>query len=388
MQKVLFLAAWYPVRFDAMIGLFVKRHAEIVALQRRVAVLHITADDTNQKIIELYVQQINRVFTVIVYYKNVDTGFLLLNRLCKAVLWLWSFFRGIRIVIRQFGRPHCIHVHVLTLRLGMMAYWLSRIFRVPYFITEHSSYFLPEKNVQRNWVWTGCTRWITHKSQGVSAVSQRLKEAMQTRGYSNKHFVVIRNVVPDIFFQVDLAYRPKDKIVFSNITCFDDRVKNISGLVRTVARLREQRQDFELRLIGTGPDKPAIENLVLQLNLSSHVHFTGLLFDHQLVEEITLADFTVLFSHYETMAVVIAESLACGRPVVATRAGGIHELVGDANGLLVEPGNEDDLLRQLLQMMDTYKKYNPVELRNRAFDMFSTQSVSHAFEKFYSLSHP
>ncbi|MGC8803638.1 MAG: glycosyltransferase, partial [Bacteroidales bacterium] len=178
----------------------------------------------------------------------------------------------------------------------------------------------------------------------------------------------------------------KEKVVFSNITCFDDRVKNISGLVRTVARLREHRTDFELRLIGTGPDKPAIEKLVADLGLTSQIYFTGLLFDDQLVDEIILSDFTVLFSHYETMAVVIAESLACGRPVVATRAGGIPELIGSANGLLVEPGNEEDLLQQLLRMMDLYKNYNPIELRSRAYNMFSTQSVSEAFEKLYSFS--
>lgn len=384
MQKVLFLAAWYPVRFDDMIGLFVKRHAEVVARTHQVAVLHITADEANCKVIETEVNRINGVFTVIVYFKNVTGRLVIFNRLCKGIFWLLAFLKGIIVVFRQFGRPQCLHIHVLTLRLGIMAYLLSRICRVPYYITEHSSYFLPEKNVQRNWAWTQMTRWLTRKSHGVSAVSQRLKDAMLTRGYTHKHFMIIRNVVPDIFFQADPAYRTKDKVVFSNITCFDDRVKNISGLVRTVARLRDYRTDFELHLIGTGPDKSAIERLVSSLGLASHVHFTGLLYDNQLVEEITLSDFTVLFSYYETMAVVIAESLACGRPVVASRAGGMPEIIGATNGLLVEPGNEEDLLRQLLIMMETYKNYDPLVLRKRAIEMFSAQCVSEGFGKLYT----
>lgn len=384
MQKILFLASWYPVRFDAMAGLFVKRHAEVVAQTHQVAVLHVTADYSNQKMIETEVFQVNGVFTVIVYYKKTEGKLPVFSQLIKAIRWLYAFLRGIAIVFCQFGRPHCLHIHVLMLRMGAVAFVLSRLFRIPYYITEHSSYFLPEKNVRRNRLWILATRWLARKSNGLSAVSERLKHAMQDRGYTHPHFRVIRNVVPDVFFQIDPTYQPKDRIIFCNITCFDDSVKNISGLVRTVARLRDYWQDFELRLIGTGPDKPAIEKLVVDLKLDDCVHFTGMLFDDQLVQEIVGSDFTVLFSYYETMAVVIAESLACGRPVVATRTGGIPELVNSSNGLLVEPGNEDDLLRQLLRMMDTYREYDPNQLRIEAIRLFSRQSVSEAFEQFYS----
>jgi glycosyltransferase involved in cell wall biosynthesis len=68
---------------------------------------------------------------------------------------------------------------------------------------------------------------------------------------------------------------------------------------------------------------------------------------------------------------------------VATRTGGIPELVNSSNGLLVEPGNEDDLLRQLLRMMDTYRQYDPDKLRLEAMRLFSKQSVSEAFDRFY-----
>ena len=383
MQKILFLASWYPVRFDAMIGLFVKRHAEVVAQTHEVAVLHVTADYSNHRMIETEVFKVNGVFTVIVYYKRNKGKLPVFSQLIKAIRWLYAFLTGIRIVFRQFGRPQYLHIHVLMLRIGIMTFVLSRLLSIPYYITEHSSYFLPEKNVRRNRWWTIATRWLARKSNGLSAVSERLKHAMQDRGYTHPHFRVIRNVVPDVFFQIDPRYRSKDRIIFSNITCFDDSVKNISGLVRTVARMRNYRQDFELRLIGTGPDKPAIEKLVADLKLDDCVHFTGMLFDDQLVQEIVGSDFTVLFSNYETMAVVIAESMACGRPVVATRTGGIPELVNSSNGLLVEPGNEDDLLRQLLRMMDTYRQYDPDKLRLEAMRLFSKQSVSEAFDRFY-----
>ncbi len=388
MQKVLFLASWYPVRFDPMIGLFVKRHAEIIASTKEVTVLHVSSDITNKRWIETEIKTINKVLTIVVYYKKIHKKILLLSLFFKVLFNFIAYYKGIRLVLKLKGRPQLIHIHVLTLRMGILAYLLSRWYRIPYFITEHSSNYLPEKGVKRNFLWTITSRIIAKKSNGISAVSNRLKESMQAKKYNNKHFYIIRNVVPDIFFKVDIERREKGKIIFSNITCFDDKVKNISGLVRTVARIREKRNDFELHLVGTGPDKFLIENLVKQLQLDDCIKFTGLLENEELVNQYILSDFTVLFSHYETMAVVIAESLACGRPVVVTRTGGIPELINSSNGVLVNPRDEEDLYRKIQFMMQNFGQYNVHDIRSSALRKFSSTSIALAFQRFYSYLPP
>jgi glycosyltransferase involved in cell wall biosynthesis len=369
-----------------MLGLFIKRHAETLTTSNSIAVLHVCFDTNASKSIEIEKETINNVFTVIVYCKKVKSRFFVISNIQKAFLSILAYYKGIKTVFHQFGRPDLIHIHVLTLRPGILAFFLKRRFKIPYFITEHSSYYLPQKKVSKGFLWETATKFLASKSQGISAVSECLKIAMINRGYTHLNFMVIRNIVPDIFFQAALPdNKSSGKIIFSNITCFDDSVKNISGIVRTIDALKNIRQDFELYLVGDGPDRLKIEQLVRTLNLEKYVKFTGLLEDIPLVEQYMISDFTVLFSYYETMAVVIAESLACGKPVIASNSGGMPELINENNGLLVDPGDENDLLEKILLMMNIYKHYNPVLIRNAAYNQFSKAVIAEKFEEFYTI---
>ena len=82
-------------------------------------------------------------------------------------------------------------------------------------------------------------------------------------------------------------------------------------------------------LVGDGKDREIIEQSAHDLVLKNIVQFTGLLEGEQLVDAYNKSMFTVLFSNFENMPVVISESFACGKPVIATRTGGISEFVNE-----------------------------------------------------------
>jgi len=288
------------------------------------------------------------------------------------------------LVVKKFGYPRFIHLHVLTFRTGVLAYIIKIMKGIPYVITEHSSYYLPEKGVNRGFIWEFFTRYFSKKSQGITAVSEYLRNAMIKKGFFVNTFEVVRNVVPDYFFRDYIANKNTDKIILSNITCFDDSVKNISGIVKTIGKLKEIRKDFILYLVGDGPDKKKIETMVNTMNLNDFILFTGLLEGEELLKIYQISDFTVLFSYYETMAVVIAESMACGKPVVASGVGGIPELINSSTGLLVRPGDEDDLLNKINLMINDYKNYDSRYIREYAYNLFSEKAIEEQFLRFYS----
>ncbi len=383
-RNILIIAAWYPVRYDPMIGLFVKRHAEVIAQKNKVSVIHVSSDANNKKSIEIEVTLENNVRTIVVYFKKVNNKTPIISHLRKALLSLAAYYKALRIYHSENPMPDVIHLHVLTLRTGIIAFIYKVLFSIPYLITEHSSYYLPEKKVSRGFIWESLTRFIAKRSNGISAVSEGLKNGMIKKGYINRHFYVIRNIVPDIFFRAEIVQTPtNEEIKFSNITCFDDSVKNISGIIRVIAQLKRIKNHFTLYLVGDGPDRDKIEKLVRELKLTDCVKLTGLKEGTDLVNIYIDSAFTVLFSHYETMAVVIAESFACGRPVIATRTGGIPELVNETNGILVEPANEEDLLNKLLYMIDNYQKYDKFQIREGAYQQFSSEIIAKRFEEFY-----
>ena len=113
------------------------------------------------------------------------------------------------------------------------------------------------------------------------------------------------------------------------------QAKNHALLLQTVARLRESGRDVSLTLVGDGPLRGRLEELARELGISEHVRFAGRRTDTPAFYRD--CDLFVLLSDYEGMPMSIIEAMASGLPVVATRAGGVGELVDDGvSGALVE----------------------------------------------------
>ena len=111
--------------------------------------------------------------------------------------------------------------------------------------------------------------------------------------------------------------------------------KNHALLLQTVARLVESGRDVSLTLVGDGPLRGRLEERARELGISGRVRFAGRRTDTPAFYRD--ADVFVLLSDYEGMPMSIIEAMASGLPVVATRAGGVAELVADGvNGALVE----------------------------------------------------
>lgn len=88
-MKVLYLSPWYPHRYDAMSGLFVRKHAEAVARNCEVCVLFLYADD-NVKKYEVIEQVTNGVREIYVYFPFIDKP--ILRQLTKAIRFVIAFF--------------------------------------------------------------------------------------------------------------------------------------------------------------------------------------------------------------------------------------------------------------------------------------------------------
>ena len=103
-----------------------------------------------------------------------------------------------------------------------------------------------------------------------------------------------------------------------------------------------------LTLVGDGPLRAQLVSLAAALGIADQVHFAGVQRREEVAERMSRAVAVLLPSLSEGWGVVIAESLACGTPVVASRVGGIPEIIGsDAAGILVAPGDEDALAAAL-----------------------------------------
>jgi glycosyltransferase involved in cell wall biosynthesis len=381
--KVLFLARWYPDRYDPMTGLFIKRHAEVAAGFADVAVLYLRAAPEEKRSFEIVQTLENNVNTVIVYY-GTKPGFTFLPAKTRAaILFVLAFIKGYRFLLEKWGRPDLIHVNVLT-RLGIFALWLRIFSGIRYVITEHWSRYLPITGTYTGFFRKIFTRIIVSNAETVSTVSQNLANAMQSHGLSNNRYMVLPNVVDTDSYLTDPQKQKDEKIRFVHISCFEDRSKNISGLLNVISKLTALRNDFECFMVGEGIDLDRMKALATELGLTkNHLTFTGLLENEKLVEAYQNSFFMVMFSNYENMPVVISESFSCGLPVVATSVGGIPEYVNETNGRLVNAADETALLAAIVFMLDHYNDFDKDLIRKNALGIFGKQAVAEKLQDLY-----
>ena len=381
--KVLFLARWYPDRYDPMTGLFIKRHASVAAGFADIAVLYLRAAPEKS-----YGYQVEKkiemgVTTVRVYYGTNSNLPSILTKPLSGLMFVLAFVKGYSLLKNTWGRPRIIHVNVLT-RLGLFALWLRWFSGIRYVITEHWSRYLPVTGTYKGLFRKLLTKIIVRNAAAVSTVSENLARAMQSHGLLNKNYMVLPNVV-DTEAYIPGNERSENKVKrFIHISCFEDRSKNISGLLNVISKLSVLRDDFECLLVGEGMDLDKMKLLAAELGLKEPMlKFTGLLENENLITSYQCSDFMVMFSNYENMPVVISESFSCGLPVIATSVGGIPEYVNNKNGRLVAARDETALLDAIGFMLDHFSDFDKNEIRQQALEIFGKQAVAKKLQELY-----
>lgn len=377
---ILFLTRWYPNRFDPMPGLFIRRHATAVAAMADVTVLYVHPSDCKTvKSSEVEHTTSGNFEEYIIYYpvlKPAIPGVQLL----RAIHYYIHLYRGMRLIFRNRRPASLIHVNILT-RLGLFALLVKTFMRIPYIVTEHWSRYLPITNTYRGLIRKMLTKRVACKAGAMTAVTYNLKRAMEYHGIRNPDFEVVPNVVEHNFFEPPLNQENTKTLL--HVSCFEDRSKNISGLLRAVASLARIRSDFRLLLVGEGQDLEQMKTYANQLQLGKWVTFTGLAEGGELLRLYHAACCLVMFSNYENMPVVINESLACGKPVIATAVGGIPEVIDTSRGILVPPGDEEALYRAMDTMLDHAFSYDATAIREYALSMFSQDVIGARFMEIY-----
>ena len=321
----------------------------------------------------------NNVDTIRIYYKKPKNKILSLLRFYRANMI------GLRLGRKDGrGKPRpydMIHVHILT-RLGVVAWIQKLLHKTPYIITEHWSRYLPGNDFG-GFLRKLATKVVVRNAKLVTTVTDNLAKAMQNHGLKNDNYVVLPNVVNlDMFHISEKKNNTPCKII--HVSCFEDKSKNISGLLESLKIVEQKGIDFQCTLIGDGMDFDIMKAKAEELQLINKVSFTGLLEGQKLADELASGDFLVLSSNYENMPVVILEALASGLPVVSTNVGGIKEMIDETKGILVEPRNKEALAEAIIKMIETHNDYDPNYLRKSVIERYGYESVGKFLDSIYN----
>ena len=210
---------------------------------------------------------------------------------------------------------------------GVAAVLLGRAVARPVVVTARGSDLnvLARHPIPRRWI-----QWAARRADGLVAVSSGLKQRLVELDIPGEPVRVLRN-------GVDLArFRPLERIAARQALGLARRtllavgnlvaLKRHTLMVEALARL----PDFELVIVGEGPERGAIEKVAREFDIASRVRLLGRVPQDRLPQIYSAADLLLLVSTHEGWPNVLLESMACGTPVIVSDMEGITEIVGAA----------------------------------------------------------
>jgi N-acetyl-alpha-D-glucosaminyl L-malate synthase BshA len=225
------------------------------------------------------------------------------------------------------------------------------------------------------------TKFSIEKSDGITTISKYLQDqTADVFGVSNE-IRVIHNFVNCDLYKPAPERQPKEKqlIHLSNFR----PVKRVLDCVRI---LKEVLKSTEARLVmvGDGPERGPAEMLARQLGIDKHVTFLGKQ-DH--VERLIPKHHVLLMpSEMEAFGLAALEAMACGVPPVATRIGGVPELIDDGvDGFLEAVGDIEAQAARVVSLITDEHLYRRASAaaRRAAETRYSTELIIPQYEQYY-----
>jgi N-acetyl-alpha-D-glucosaminyl L-malate synthase BshA len=240
------------------------------------------------------------------------------------------------------------------------------------------------------------TKFGIEQSDGVTAISTYLRDRTHKAFHIDTEIEVIRNFVncdvyvrnPELvaamrprFAEPATANKPQERLLV-HLSNFRP-VKRIQDVVQVFAQVAKA-MPARLMLIGDGPDRSVAEYLARENNVQDRIHFIGK--QDNVNELLPLADLMLMPSEMESFGLAALEAMACSVPTIATRVGGVPELIQDGhNGLLFEIGDVKSMSAAAISLLSDTPRLEAMAQAGRktAQDHFCSSRVIPLYEDYY-----
>lgn len=258
--------------------------------------------------------------------------------------------------VAQYEKLDLLHVHY-AIPHASVAYLCHQILKnkgihVPFVTTLHGTDITL---VGQDPSFAPVVEFSINTSHGVTAVSNYLRNLTESTFSIDRPIEVIYNFVDfERFKKIDKSHfkkaiAPNGERLLVHVSNFR-KVKRIQDAVRMFCNIVDVLPS-KLILIGDGPERLAIEQLVVELNLQASVVFLG---KQDAIEELlAVADLFVLPSQTESFGLSALEAMACGVPVISSNAGGLPEVnIDGKTGFTADVGDYETMATKALLLLE------------------------------------
>ena len=232
------------------------------------------------------------------------------------------------------------------------------------------------------------TRFSIDRSDGVTAVSEFLRKLSSQEFALQKPIVLIPNFVNcDVFKKAqDANHREKFALANEKIIVHISNFRPVKRVTDVIEIFDEVHHHLpaKLLMVGDGPDRLKAECLSRNKGLSEKVIFLGK--QDSVAEILSVADLLLLPSENESFGLVALEAMACEAPVVASKVGGLPEVIREGiDGYLIAPKDVKAMASRTVEILSDPEKHRKMGINARKFAMekFCSTKIIPLYEEYY-----
>jgi len=229
---------------------------------------------------------------------------------------------------------------------AVAASMVNKFLRLPFFVKVHGT------DVNENIKFSGRTRlmryWL-NKAERIFCASKALADELSQRGIDKSKVLVNYNGVnPEIFYPAETKLQRQSFVFVGSLIT----TKGVNELLSAAIICKAKYPDITLDILGEGPMKSTLIDKINEYNLNDSIKLHGSVSLPCVAEFIRNAKVLVLPSYREGVPNVLLESFACGTPVIATRVGGIPEVVNKDVGILIDDRDSKQLANAMIESLN------------------------------------
>lgn len=298
----------------------------------------------------------------------------------KSKIGVLSFSIGALKIIKEI-KPDIIQVQGLY--VGITAYLSKIVFKIPYVIWGRGT------DVNNPIAFSRKPIIIGLKNADVAlALTEQMKWKMG-QFYRREILVVPNGIDMGRFQNSQNSLAEISDIKNANTILYIGRlipVKGVEYLIRSMKIIINDIPDTNLIIVGDGADRKKLENITHILGLEDHIKFIGQIPNCEIPKFTNIANIFVLSSINEGFPNVILEAMASGLPIVATKVGGLPDIVEEnVNGYLVESKCPEKLAEKIVLILKNKKMQQEISTNNKKkASTYSWNNVINMLERIYT----
>jgi glycosyltransferase involved in cell wall biosynthesis len=296
----------------------------------------------------------------------------------------------------EVKRFDVVHLHDYRTFQNIVAAHYSKKFGVPYMLQAHGTLPRLMNGQKLKWVYDFLFGdRLLKDAFKVIAVSRAETEQYRKMGLPPRKIAIVPNGINLCEYSnlpPEGSFKRRFGITESKMILYLGRIHKVKGLdflVKAYAHLIKSFEFNDAALVIAGPDDgylDEVQALVHSLGMEERVLIPGPLYGNNRLAAYSDADVCVLPSRYEIWGLTILEAYACKKPVIASRVGGLKELVIDkVTGFLFNPGDIRQLARHIFDVLSDRQKARRIGLKGRDLveKKYTSEKTVEKLEKLY-----